>query len=385
MLIASLAVACHDATNPTGPTEPQFAKGGKASDPDPKLEEFWVYSTDGCDQMIHIVVSGTFLSIGKDIIHDHFFNGVRDLETHFEFGFGGPITPPTEFNADGTIGHADVCFDGIRSVDRDADGNRTFTSRFVDYPATSVDGTGADPFAISPGVILSQTKGSTSFRTFRPRGVVANRDTLSRNEPEVTSSWHQTDFQDVSSYAVYQGAPASGDLFYNGLSMGDASCSVATSQVGRGKNKTTVTTTTVSANVTVDYGADAEYNQHFWSEGHFRLVTDDTPDGVISRRIMMPQTDGTFSASADFDGDWSGQTVVVDFIADFLNATSGTEEWPGHYSEIYDFVYNPGQNSMSTTAGIGGLPWDVEDNVSKELDDGLFPVVYAGSVAVECN
>jgi hypothetical protein len=390
LLVALLAVACHDATDLAGPSEPQFKKGGKPSAPDPKLEEFWVYSiTGGCDQMIHIVVSGAFLRIGKNIIHDHFFNGVRDddppVETHFEYGFSGPITPPTEFNSDGTVGHADVCFDGVRSVDMDADGNRTLESRFVDYPATSVGGTGADPFAISPGVVTRQTKSITSVRIFRPRGVVVDGDALARDETEVTSSWHGAVFEDVSSYAVYQGEAARGDLFYDGLSIGDVSCSVGTSQIGRGKNKTTVTTTTISANVTVDYGADAEFNQHFWGEGHFRLVTDDT-DGLISGRIMTPQTGGTFSASTDFDGDWSGQTVEVEFIADFLQATSGIEEWPGHYSEIYDFVYNPGRNSVSvlTTAGIGGDVWSV-GNVSTTLDDGLFPVVYSGSVTVECG
>ena len=71
-------------------------------------------------------------------------------------------------------------------------------------------------------------------------------------------------------------------------------------------------------------------------------------------------------------------------IADFLQATSGSEEWPGHYSEIYDFVYNPARNAMPTTAGIGGELWDGVTHVSKELDDGLFPVVSAGSVTVDC-
>lgn len=397
LLIALLAVACHDATDIAGPSEPQFAKGGKTTGAEPKLEEFWVYSEgedpEDCKQKIHIVVSGTFIRIGKNINHDHFFNGVRDddppVETHFEFGFGGPITPtPPDFATypDGTnVGHADVCFDGVRSVDTDDMGNELI-SHFRDYPATSVGGSGADPFAISPGVVTRQTKNSTSFRVFRPRGVVVGGETLTRDEPTVTSSWDGVAYQNVTSYAVHQGNPARGDLFFEYLSIADVSCSIGTSQVGRGKNKTTVTTTTISANVTVDYGADLPFNQNFWGEGHLRLVTEDTPEGLISGRIRTPQTDGTFSASMEFEGDWSGQEVIVEFIADFLHATSGDHDiWDYHYSELYDFVYNPGRNWMRTTAGIGGPEWDKLFNVSKYLDDGLFPVAYSGSLGIVCQ
>lgn len=401
VLIAFLTAACHDATDLIGPEDALLAKGGKPGAPteaEPKLEEFWVYSVPGvCEQMIHIVASGDFIRIGKNINHDHFFNAVRDddppVETHFEYAFGGPSSGETQFKEDGTIGHVDVCFDGVRSVERDADGNVEHVAEFVDYPSTSVDGTGVDPFAISPGVVTYQTSTTTGVRVFRPMGVVVGGDELTTTGPvNVTSAWHDdAPFASVRSYALHQGANPWGYIYYDALSMSDLSCSIATEKVRIDKVKTTVTTTTISANVTVGYaasGPNAELIEDFWGEGHFMVITDEDPDDdvppdtTVSRRIMTPANDGTFSASIDVEGDWSGKTVLVNFFVDFLHTTGVGEDWPGHYAEVGNYVYDPGLNSNPTFAGIGGELWDGVNNVSKALGDGLFPVTYANTEAV---
>ena len=100
------------------------------------------------------------------------------------------------------------------------------------------------------------------------------------------------------------------------------------------------------------------------------------PDTTISRRIMTPGHDGTFSASLGVEGDWSGKTVLVNFFVDFLHTTGVGENWPGHYTDVGNYVYDPGLNSNATYAGIGGELWHREDNVSTTLGDGLFPVTY---------
>lgn len=396
LAIAVFAQSCKDTTDLMSPVEPQFEKGGKPGKPspsEPELLEFWVYHDAlGCSQKIHIVVSGSYLRIGKGIAHDHFFNAVRDITPHFEYGFGGPKTDPTEFNEDGTVGHADVCFDGIRAEYTDEAGDVTHTAYFVDYPSTSVGGTGADPFAISPSVLISQTKSTSRGKRFQPPGVVVGGETLAP-EPsllpgDLNSEWHDevTDFGVVRSYAVWkytESSPAPrGYLFYDDLAVGEASCEVSSRRVGK-KVKTLVSTTTISAQITITYGATPPYNQHYWGEGH--LVV----DGIRSERIHLPQISGTYLLTRSFDGDLSqGQGLVdVEFVADFLQATSGTDDWQGdHFSELYDFVYNPERNTPYTTAGFVGSEWNPDlDKVSKELGDELFPVAHSNTVAVDCQ
>ena len=169
---------CTDQAGVVSPVDPQFAKKVKPPPAEPVLEEFWVYRdalSDCPGEIIHIVVSGDFQYIGTTIAHDHFFNGVRDLGFHFEYGFRGPEYPETDWNDDGTEGHIDVCFQGeqIDHIYGDGSGGLEY---FADYPSTSVGGTGADPFAISFGAVINDGP-RFETRGFRPAGVVEGGET----------------------------------------------------------------------------------------------------------------------------------------------------------------------------------------------------------------
>ncbi len=198
LAIALLSQSCKDTSDLLSPVEPQFAKGGNPGKPgdgdppaevvDPVLKEFWVYQDLGAcpdGSMIHVVVEGTFQSLGVGFTHDHFFNGVRDddppYETHYEFGFGGGEDPPTEFNEDGTQGHIDVCWTGEMTVDYE-NGEIVNTSFFSDYPATSVGGTGADPFVIGVSAFIGQDGRYFHSKSFRIEGVVEDGARLGTEE-----------------------------------------------------------------------------------------------------------------------------------------------------------------------------------------------------------
>ncbi len=97
--IGLTTLTCTDQGEVASPVEPQFAKTVKPAPAEPKLEEFWVYSTDdvplpGCDggQVIHVVVSGDFLWLETVVTQDHWFNGIRDFlvlsgsDEHYEQG-----------------------------------------------------------------------------------------------------------------------------------------------------------------------------------------------------------------------------------------------------------------------------------------------------------
>ena len=54
--------------------------------------------------------------------------------------------------------------------------------------------------------------------------------------------------------------------------------------------------------------------------------------------------------------------------------------------DVGNYVYHPGMNDIPTFAGIGGDQWGgVNNNVSKELGDGLFPVTYSQKYNFTCQ
>lgn len=381
------------------PVEPQLARKVKPPAAAPVLEEFWVHrdADSFCaGEIIHIVASGEFLRIATTVAHDHFFNGVRDLGLHFEYGFLGPDAPETEWNAEG-LGHVDVCFQG-EQTDHTYPGGEVAYGLFVDYPSTSVGGTGADPFAIYVGVTTSEKRNGSEGKGFRPTGVIVD-GSVGLSEETVasgTSVWHTgQDFGVVRSYAVWQSPPPKGYLFFDELTLVDASCQVVTSIEGKGKNKREVTATTVTASVAVRFGAQdlattgLIWDQSHWTEGHLRIVPSNG-EPRISDRYRIPGQDGVTTYSWSIaDDQLVGQEFEVEFLADFLIASAAANPWAG--DNVFDYVYDPSQNhsNISTTAGFDGLlNWDATVNVSKSIGDGLFPVAHSYSdepVVVTCG
>ena len=127
--------SCRERSNPISPPEPQMAKGGKPTGPaastEPDLQEFWVYTTDD-EQCIHIVMSGTYASLGFNPAYDYFFNGWQDVDDHYEVyqtGFPGGDIQYRE--VDGVaLGHTDICYHGERQYTTDG------PVYFKDFPTT---------------------------------------------------------------------------------------------------------------------------------------------------------------------------------------------------------------------------------------------------------
>jgi len=399
-----ITVSCSDGPIES-PVEPQFARKVKPTPAEPKLEEFWVHrdaNSDCTGEIIHIVASGDFIRIATTVAHDHFFNGIRDMSFHFEYGFRGPDAPETDWNAEGTLGHVDVCFQG-EQTDHTYPGGEVAYGLFVDYPSTSVGGTGADPFAIYVGITTSQKKYTSDGKGFRPAGVIVGGE-MGAPEEEVgsgISSWHpEQDFGTVRSYAVWESPPPKGYLFFDGLALVDATCQVSTEIVGKGKNKTEVTTTTVTAEVDFDFGAEdisgtgLTWDQDFWVEGHLRVSPVETGSPVLtSDRYRTPSQDGRVTYTWSIDEILTGENVKVEFLADFLIGRAAAAIWEG--DNLFDYVYDPGRNhsDIRTTAGFDRAGWEATDwdptyNVSTSINDELFPVAHSHSavpVVVTCG
>jgi hypothetical protein len=394
--IGFTTLTCKDRGEIVSPVDPQFARPAKVTPPEPKLEEFWVYEDTDEDsecsggQVIHIVVSGGFEFIGTSLVHDQFFNGIRDMSFHFEYSFRGPEYPPTAWNDGRTEGHIDVCFQGeqLDHIYGDGSGGLRY---FVDYPSTFVAGTdGADPFAITVAAVIDSDVNHFDNRVFRPTGVVVNGDTGEPEAGPITSSWHPGEtFGHVRSYAVWNSEPPAGHLFFEDIEVLEASCQVSTVIAGKGKNKTEVVTTTLTAEVGFDFGAvnlgDLIWNQDYWAEGHLR-VTPSTGPGLVSGYYRTPRQDGSATYTWSIEGgDLAGQEIDVEFLADFLIAQSAPADWEGE--NVFDYVYNPGLNpgGLGTTAGFDGAPWPVDNQVPQEIFDELFPVAYSNHFPVTCG
>jgi len=87
------------------------------------------------------------------------------------------------------------------------------------------------------------------------------------------------------------------------------------------------------------------------------------------------------------EADLADQTVWVEFVADFLNASMGDADlWPGsHFSEVYDWVYDPWQNTVYTTSGFEGEEWDADFEISSVFGVPNFPVAHSNAVEVTCK
>lgn len=394
VLIAILTINCSDRTETVAPVEPQFAKKIKPPPAEPALEEFWVYrdASSGCQgEIIHIVVSGQYEYIGTAVAHDHFFNGVRDTGFHFEYGFRGPEYPETEWNSEGTEGHVDVCFKGeqIDHIYGDGSGGLRY---FVDFPATAAGDDGADPFAISIGAVIDGDGPHFEGKSFRPEGVVDDGVPGAPEASGGSSAWHPgMTFDGVRSYAVWKSGPPLGYLYFQEITLTAASCQVSTEVLGRGKNKTEVTRTIVTADVSLDFEADdlpdtgLIWNQDFWGEGHLRILAGDGTTLHLTSGFRTRSNDGSEIFTVSLEGDYSGQTLGIEFLADFLIAQTAAEPWAG--DNVFDYVYDPGRNAagLLTTAGFDGSLWSPGSNVSRTIHDQRFPVAHSERVFVTCG
>jgi hypothetical protein len=397
-----LGLSCQDSADPLSPVEPQMAKPVKQPKPpqdaDPVMQEFWVYTTDTGEQCIHFVVSGTVTGMGVNVLYDHFFNGYQDLHDHYEWYFiGGPPRADTESRDHetlGTIHHEDVCFNGERNSSSEP------FKYFMDHPSTSIrigEGTqfdpisqmdgvaGYDPIALAPAA----TMGDDGVKFFHPRGVVVGGDTLAAlGVQNVTSIWdHDGDetpesYPNVRSFAIWKGDNAPGNIFVEDVSILTASCTL---EYGKGKDKNTVLGATVTMDVNFVYGAQsADGGTHvpdpldFWAQGRIRTFHAGAPDGELSPEYLTaPGHSGTRSYSWTLDLQDVQEDLEVEFALDYLFA-SGSEEG-------YDWVYDPGQNTMFTSAGYEGDAWDPVGNVSTELYDQKFPVAHSNRTGVVCR
>lgn len=379
-------LGCTDGTG-SGPTGPDFAKGGNKGKPGgeesaPVVQEFWVIpgaSTSDPDE-IHVVWSENGSSVNPTVVWDHFFNGIRDddppVDQHFEFGYGGP---PNTLGVllDGTNGmmHVDIPWDGRRLSQSGA--------FYPDYLATEVPEEG-DPFAFA----LYFFNGSTRVGRTIPFGVViggVNEFGTVDAEATVEGLVHRS--ASVRSYATFKGAPAAGVMFVDELLLDGVSlsCRVKTVSTGRGKNRTSTRLAIVSGDVTVQFGRapaiTLQNGEYVWAEGHFL----DVNTGDVSKRASSFGS-GSYSFSRAMPEGWTGGTV--EFIVDYMvPSTSPNPDANDPNHPIFsNYVYDPSRNNVSvtTTAGPMGDAWS-NATPSATVNDGRFPVAHSAGFQVSCG
>jgi len=379
--ISFVTLTCRDQGQVASPVEPQFAKPVPVEPVEPKLEEFWVHEHDDCaGGMIHVVVSGDFLRIETNVSHDYWFNGILDRrpygEDHWEMAERGPAQPETVWNEERTLGHIDVCFNGERIdyVYGDGSGGLEY---FLDSPATSVGGTGADPFAFAVWVVTAEKKFEPAVgKYFRPAGVIVGGETGEQEVQTVTSAWPGGEFDNVRSYAVFQPETAQNFLYFDALEL-DATCQVVTIP-GRNKKTPSVTTTTITAVATFGFGSTGESwppDGYLRTESHLRVSQDDGQlffSGPLTNTLLGDQAQVTYTWTTD--GALGGD-VQVELLADFLAPSLDYRD---------QFVYDPGRNTVTSTAGFDGDPWGA-GNLSTTINDGKFPVAHSNPVTVTCG
>lgn len=384
--ISFVTLTCKDQGQVASPVEPQFAKPVKpvpVEPVEPKLVEFWVHEHEDCKGgMIHVAVSGDFLRIETNVSHDYWFNGILDrrpyAEEHWEMAERGPAQPPTEWNEDRTLGHIDVCFNGERIDDVYGDGSGGLVY-FLDSPATSVDGKGADPFAFAVWVVTSEKQFEPAVGTyFRPEGVIVGGETKGQEGESVTSAWHDEEsFDGVRSYAVFQPETAKSFLYFDALDV-TATCQVVTI-LGRNKRTPSVTTSTITAVATFGFGSTPvpwPSDGYLRTESHLRVTQDGNVkffSGPLTNPLLLNEAQVTYTWTRD--GALEGN-FEVELLSDFLAPALDYRD---------QFVYDPGRNTVTTTAGFDGDPWNALTNLSTTINDGYFPVAHSNVVTVTCG
>ena len=364
-----MLLGCTDPTS-DGPTEPQFAKGGKGKPGSSSvaLEEYWVYAGPSGDNLIHVVGSGDVDLVNPGTAFDHFFNGIRDddppTDEHFEFGYGGPPAASTEVLPDGRW-HADVSWNGLRSTSIYASGD------YRDSPVTDVNG--ADPFAIS---LRLMRNGKSVLGPRHPNGIIEGGIETGLAEATVNGVHG---LQTVTSYATFAGDPAEGTVSLAALSMTSPQCEVVEQVTGHGKKAVVNTVHMLSATVDIALQLNGpvtipvgNVSDIAWLELHFRNAA----TGMLTGRhtLLMQEVTHTFVMESQLADD--ATSFPLELVVDYV--------YPIGFELLLDYAYDPDLNAVTTTAGFGGPSWS---NGLPQVapGNGRFPVAATGSVTVVCG
>lgn len=303
MLLAITAACTREPLQ--GPGEVEFAKGGKPGKPvdeEVTLLEYWIQ--DG--NLIHIKGQGDIDAVNPTVVHDYFFNGIRDddYSPHYEYFHVGPPSAPVQIRADGTF-QVDIPWNGERNDDDDL---------FPDLLVTDVGG--ADPFAFA----LYFSKNGETVDGIQPQGVIV----AGENQGPNASVQSQSGTISATSYALFAGEDAAGTVWVKELTFTDVSCSPRKS---KGES-----ITLIDGTVHVLLGSDSNLPPSAWMEFHIAA------DGLITRGTTRDTSDGAaeFYIRGVLPGSWT--EVSVQLQLDYVYPTRHTA----------DFAYYPGTNAVST-------------------------------------
>ena len=318
-----------------GPSEAEFAKGGKPGRPDGErvtLLEYWIEG----GSLIHIVGEGDVDAIRLNVAHDYFFNGTSDddYSSHYEYRhFGSP--QPLLLGQDGTF-HVDVAWNGQRYGENDL---------FPDFLVTDVNG--ADPFTFD----MFFGKDGEAVDGIQPQGVILDGE---NQGPEAEVPGDDGTGIQVTSYALYGGEPASGVVWIEELTLTQISCSL--------KKRKGESVTQITGTVHALLDSDLEEPPSAWMEFHLAV------EGEITEGTTFVATD-PYRGVADFTigGELPGPraTVAVQLQLDYV--------YP--LREAANFVYDPEQNVVETLN---------RDRAMTSLGDP-FPIAFTEAEVVPCG
>ncbi len=311
VLLLALVTSCAQ-ESVQGPSDAEFAKGGKPGKPQDDqvtLLEYWI--EDG--YLIHIVGQGDVDALRLNVAHDYFFNGISDDDYSMHYEYRHFLLPPVPLSPepDGTF-HVDVAWNGERNGEDDV---------FPDFVVTNVDG--ADPFAFD----MFFGKDGEAVDGIQPQGVIIDGENQGPEATVLADGGSQTP---VTSYALYSSdKPPSGDLWIADLVLTDISCSPKKS---KGERTTLITGNVHAALASNGVDPDA------WLEFHLYDVGTD---------VMMYRTTHTsYNGVVDF--------MIRAVLPVAMTTTANLElrvDYVYPIGEAADLVYNPEENEVAMPDG----------------------------------
>ncbi len=371
--LVGVFLGCSDRAG-NGPTGPQFAKGGGKGKPgaEPTLQEYWVIPSPEFGNLIHVAGDGSVDAVNPGVVFDHFFNGIRDddppSDAHYEYFYAGPPATVVEQFADGTW-HVDIPWNGDRGQN---------AGLYRNSPVTDVHGSGADPFAFRLRFDLDGDRVGVEY----PQGVTVGGVAGEPSATVVSEIFPEHGTQVVRSYATFLGATSQGTASIAALTMTSPQCTLETTTTGKGKpsERVTVTVRAITATVGINLALAGpveippdNVSSIVWIEFHYR---DATTGAITSRQTVTLAGEST---SMTVYGDLpAGESFPLEFVIDYVYPIG---DW-------LNYVYDPGQNNVATTAGFGIVPWSGPQTSPMPQTTprtGLFPVATTGTAAVTCQ
>lgn len=328
-----------------GILEPRFAKGGKPGPPTDEVKtellEFYVWENEAGESVVHVKGTGEVPFVNLNAVQDYRFNGIRDLlDEHYEYSTFSP--PPVEVLAenradDGSFS-VDIPWDGARKIDSSTG---EVLEYFTDFPTADADGSGADPYSFQ---IRFQDATGNYLGAFYPRGIVIDGNDTGSAESGY-GGW--------TSYALFKGEPAGGEIFLSEVALDQASlsCSNSRSFERVDKEKITVWTSEVSGNMRirteVTAGSELPADPGLWLELH---MVDVVAEGAVNEEDV---SQWAFSEGAAVDRD--GAEILMDgpYTARFTSNVERSGMW---VSFVVDYIfptwYPPGSGSFAYNAEL---------------------------------